>query len=62
MSKAKKAAEKEPEPNDEMIKQVQKLLTMTDSLEFIRLQRYGGIDAVVSRVKEIHAEIEKLIE
>lgn len=59
----KNAKKKEIEPNPEMVKQIQKLLAMTSSQEAVQLQRYGNLtNGVIERYKELHAEIEKLLE
>ena len=66
MSKAKMVVKKEADPNPpnpEMVKQIQKLLAMTDNREAVQLQRYGNLtNGVIQRFKEIHDEIEKLLE
>lgn len=49
--------------NPEMVKQIQKLLEMTAPKEAVQLQRYGSMtNGVIERYKELHAEIEKLLE
>lgn len=53
----------EATPNPEMLKQIQKLLDMTSSHEAVQLQRYGDLtNGVIERYKELHAEIEKLLD